>query len=155
MESINSDSDEFYISFSKNGNLYFSSSRIGGYGEEDIYLSRLAELQYTAPVNLGNAINSEKSEYDPCISLDESYIIFASSGRENTFGKEDIYVSKLNKSKVWQNAISLGKDFNTSSREYCPYFTPDLKYFFYSSEGDIKWVDIQVLTSKVDALNRQ
>ena len=62
LKSVNSDSSEFYISFSKNGNLYFSSSRKGGFGEEDIYVSRLINEQYTAPENLGAAINSKRSE---------------------------------------------------------------------------------------------
>jgi WD40-like Beta Propeller Repeat len=154
LENVNSDSNEFYISFSRNGNLYFSSSRKGGYGEEDIYISRLTESHYTSPVNLGSTINSEKSEYDPCISSDEAIIIFASSGRADTFGKADLYASKLNNSGNWQNAVNLGKDFNTSSREYCPYFSPDLKYFFYSSEGDIKWIDIHVVKNKISELNR-
>jgi protein-tyrosine-phosphatase len=151
-KNINSDSDEFYISFSQNGNLYFSSARKGGFGEEDIYVSKLVESQYSAPVNLGSQINSDKSEYDPCISFDETIIIFASSGRADAFGKADLYASKLSESRNWQNTINLGKVFNTPSREYCPYFSPDLKYFFYSSEGDIKWVDIGVLKNKISEL---
>ncbi len=155
LHSINSDSNEFYISFSKNGNLYFSSSRKGGYGEEDIYMSRLTGSQYTSPANLGNTINSERSEYDPGISPDEAIIIFASSGRSGSFGKADLYVSTLNNQGSWQNAVNLGKDFNTSSREYCPYFSPDLKHFFYSSEGDVKWVDLMAVKKKIRELNRQ
>lgn len=149
LKSVNSDSDEFYISFSKNGNLYFSSNRNGGYGEEDIYVSRLQETLFTAPVNLGNNINSDKSEYDPCISANENLIIFASSGRENSIGKADLYASNINSIKQWQKPINLGKSINTATREYCPYITPDGKYFFYSSEGDIKWVDEKTLKTLI------
>jgi Tol biopolymer transport system component len=152
LHSINSDSNEFYISFARNGNLYFSSSRNGGYGEEDIYMSRLTGSQYSSPVNLGKTINSERSEYDPGISPDETIIIFASSGRAGSFGKADLYVSTLNKQRSWQTAVNPGKYLNTASREYCPYFTPDLKYFFYSSEGDIKWVDAAALKKKIGEL---
>ena len=74
------------MSFAKNGNLYFASSRKGGFGEEDIYVSRLVNKQYTKPENLGPAINSKESEYDPCISANEDFIIFTSSGRGDSFG---------------------------------------------------------------------
>lgn len=149
---INSDSNEFYISFSSKGNLFFSSSRDGGFGEEDVYESRLIEGEYTAPVNLGNSINSDKSEYDPGVSPDETCIIFASSGRADALGKADLYCSKLNTVAQWQKAKNIGNKFNTITRDYCPYFSPDLKYFFYSSSGDIKWVDIKYLKAEIEKL---
>ncbi len=152
LKSINSDSSEYYISFSANGNLYFSSSRTGGFGEEDIYVSKLKNGQYTAPENLGAAINSQKSEYDPGISAKEDLIILASSKRDDSFGGADLYCSKQGDDKKWLPAINLGKTFNTKTREYCPYFSPDASYFFFSSEGDIKWVGIKSLKNQADRL---
>lgn len=152
VHAINSDQDEFYISFSKKGALYFSSSRPGGYGEEDIYMSRKVGATYTTPVNAGKSINSEKSEYDPCISANEDIIIFASSGRADALGKADLYVSMLSAEGTWQKAKTMGKHINTLTREYCPYWTPDLRYFFYSSEGDIKWIDAGFVKNKIAGL---
>jgi len=145
LQIVNSDSSEYYISFSKNGNLYFASGRKGSIGEEDIYVSRLVNGQYTTPQNLGAAINSQHSEYDPCISPDEDLIIFSSSNREDSFGGADLYYSKLDGNKKWSPAVHFGKNFNTKSREYCSYFSPDGKYFFFSSGGDVKWVDIKAI----------
>lgn len=142
---INSDSNEFYISFSKNGNLYFSSSRKGGYGEEDIYVSRVVERQYTSPENLGKTINTEHSEYDPGISTNEDIIVFASSGRKDALGKADLYYSKNVNGKYWRAAQNIGIKINTTTREFCPYFSPDGYYFFFSSEGDVKWIDAKFL----------
>lgn len=152
LEDINSDSNEFYISFSKNGNLYFASSREGGFGEEDIYVSRLVDNRYSAPQNLGSAINSEKSEYDPGISADESLIVFTSSDRKDSFGGADLYASKLDRNIKWTGSVNLGGNYNSKSREYCSYFSPDSKYFFYSSEGDVRWADAQVLKVQIDKL---
>jgi hypothetical protein len=53
LTSVNSDSNEFYVSFSDKGHLYFASSRKGGFGEEDIYVSKWINGQYTTPANLG------------------------------------------------------------------------------------------------------
>ncbi|HKO81321.1 MAG TPA: hypothetical protein VJU78_13035 [Chitinophagaceae bacterium] len=152
LASINSDSSEFYISFSKNGNLYFASSREGGFGEEDIYVSQWKNGQYTKPENLGAAVNTKKSEYDPCISAKEDLIIFTSSNRGDSFGGADLYCSKRNNDNQWLGAVNLGKSFNTKTREFCPYFSPDSKYFFFSSEGDVKWAGIDFFKKQTEKL---
>lgn len=152
LESINSDSSEFYISFSENGNLYFASSRKGGYGEEDIYVSRLMNGLYTIPANLGTAVNSPRSEYDPFISAKEDLIVFASSGRDDSFGGADLYCSKPDNNKKWLQPVNLGKKINTKTREFCAYFSPDSRYFFFSSERDVKWISAQYLKDQIDKL---
>jgi len=152
LQSVNSDSSEYYVSFTNNCNLYFSSSRMGGYGEEDIYVSKWMKNQYGSPENLGTAINSEKSEYDPFISPQEDFIVFTSSGREDSFGKGDLYCSKLNNEKQWLTAAHLGETFNTKTRDYCPYISPDSRYFFYCSARDVKWIDARILKLQMDKL---
>lgn len=143
---INSDSNEYYISFSQNGNLYFALSRPGGYGQEDIYVSRLSSGRFTKAVNLGPAVNSGKSEYDPGISPDENILVFASSGRSDGLGAADLYYSKADRQKKWSPAKNMGSLVNTNTREFCPYFPPDKKFFFFSSNGDVKWISLQFLT---------
>lgn len=150
LEPVNSDSSEFYISFSKNGNLYFSSSRKGGFGAEDIYVSRFRNEQYTAPENLGQVINSTYSEYDPCISANEDILVFTSSNRWDTFGKGDLYGSKVTDASQWLRPVNLGKRLNTKAREYCAYFSPDSKYFFFSSQGDVKWLNSQFIKEEIE-----
>jgi Tol biopolymer transport system component len=153
LSAVNSDSSEYYISFSGNGNLYFGSSRPGGYGHEDIYVSRLVNGAYTQPKNLGATINSRESEHDPCISDDERFIIFKSENRDDGFGEADLYFSKLDDKLSWTPAQNLGSKINTKSYEYCPYFSPDGKYFFYSGQYDIMWMDMQALRSIVKTLD--
>lgn len=152
---LNSDSNEFYISFAKNGRVYFSSSRKGGLGEEDIYSSRLVNGSYELPQNLGPAINSAKSEYDPGISPGDDWLVFASSGRPGGFGGADLYYAKRGAAKEWGTAVNFGKGINTATREYCPYFTPDGQYFFFSGESDIKWAGMKFLQNKITANGKQ
>jgi hypothetical protein len=142
---INSDSAEYYISFSDNGNVYFASSRAGGFGQEDLYMSKRVNGNYSAPENLGASLNTKFSEYDPFVSRKESFIIFTSSGRQDGFGKGDLYLSSIGDSAGWSDAYNLGGEVNTRAREYCPYITPDEKYFFFTSDGDIKWMALQSL----------
>jgi hypothetical protein len=141
IQQVNSDSTEYYVSLAANGNLYFASNRSGGYGSHDIYVSKLIDGKYTTPVNLGPNINSPEMEHDPLILNDEKVILFTSVNRASSFGEADFhYSTRENADQAWPAAFNLGKPFNTPSYEYCPYITPDLKFFFYSSEYDVKWI---------------
>ncbi len=145
---VNTDSAEYYVSFSKSGNLYFASSRAGGFGEEDIYVSKLTHGNYSLPENLGRNVNSGLSEYDPFISSGEDILVFTASNRMDGFGNADLYVSGSNAMHEWVPAVNLGDGINTSSREYCPYITPDGKYLFFTSQGDVKWANVSLLKRK-------
>jgi hypothetical protein len=44
-----------------------------------------------------------------------------------------------------KNPVIMGSNINTKTHEYCPNLSPDGKYFFYSSEYDVKWIASGVL----------
>ncbi len=141
---INSDSNEFYVSFAANGNLYFASSRAGGFGQEDLYVSRYVDGHYDAPANLGSKVNTENTEYDPGISPGEDKLVF-SSRRNDALGGADLYYTQSEDGKSWHDPVHLGSWLNTQGRDYCSYFSPDSKYFFFSSEKDVKWIEAKYL----------
>lgn len=144
VKALNSEQNEFYISFTNEGDAYFSSSRKGGYGAEDIYYCNNKNSKFANPVNLGDKINTIHSEYDPFITADESALIFTSSGRKDSFGQGDLYWSVRAK-HGWKAAKHFGDTINTSTRDFCPYITVDRKYFFYSSQGDVKFIPLNQL----------
>lgn len=152
VRSINSDSNEFYVSFAGKGNMYFGSSRPGGFGQEDIYVSKLVNGEYAKPVNLGPAINTPMAEFDPFISVEEDLLIFASSNRDGGFGRADLYCSMAEGNHKWRKAANLGKNINTSTRDFCPYISADGKYFFFSSQREVKWTTYSYLMSQVKKL---
>ncbi len=143
-KAINSDSNEYYVSFTAKGNVYFGSSRAGSIGQEDVYVSRLENGTYTTPENLGAAVNTDKAEFDSFISHDEKLLIFASSKRADGLGGADLYFSKFEDGK-WTQAANLGRHINTPTRDFCPYISRDGKYFFFSSNGDVKWIEFEAL----------
>jgi hypothetical protein len=148
VKTLNSEKDEFYISFTRNGDIYFSSSREGGYGEEDIYYCRRTGGTFESPRNLGDKINTIHSEYDPFISPNEAALLFTSSGRKDSFGKGDLYWS-VKSGHDWVEAVHFAANINTSSRDFCPYLTSDLKTFFFSSGGDIKFRPVNELPARL------
>jgi hypothetical protein len=140
---LNSPQDEYYISFTKDGDAYFSSSLKGGYGEEDIYVASFVNDKYITPVNLGKQVNTIHSEYDPFISESGEVLFFASSGRKDSFGKADLYWIERKRDE-WGEVNHFGREINTPTRDYCP-FVADEGTFFFSSEGQVKAATGQLL----------
>ncbi len=63
--------------------LILFSTRPGGYGDGDLYVSYNRDGVWTAPENLGPSVNTEASEVTPHVSPDGKYLFFArSSGAE-------------------------------------------------------------------------
>ncbi len=146
LEAVNSDSTEYYVSLADNKNLYFASNRIGTLGKFDIYVSKFVNGAYSTPENLGAAVNAAETDHDPFISRDEKLLIFTSKNRKDGFGTGDLYYSEMDDNQQWSTAKNMGKQFNTATYDFCPSISRDLKYFFYSSDNDIKWVAIESLS---------
>lgn len=144
---VNSAQDETYPWITENGTMYFASSREGGMGDKDLYFSRLKKGQYSKPVHLGDAINSQFGEGDAYIAPDESYLIVCSWGRLDSHGRGDLYISFKKRDGTWSKVANMGDTINTAATEYCPVVSPDGKYLFYTSGGDIKWVDAKIINS--------
>jgi Tol biopolymer transport system component len=130
---VNTAGRELYPTVTRDGTLYFVSSRPGGLGGSDIYRARLVNGKYAEPENLGPAINSRFNEGDAYIAPDESYLIFTSAGRPDDLGGGDLYIS-FRKNGVWTPARHLGAGVNSSAREFCPIGSPDGKYLYFTSE---------------------
>jgi hypothetical protein len=59
----------------------FYSTRLGGYGQADLYVSFLKSGAWSTPVNLGPAVNTEDFEYNPEVSRDGRTLYFGRGGR--------------------------------------------------------------------------
>ena len=58
--------------------LIFQSDRPGGFGSNDLWISYCESGIWEEPINLGNQINTEASEFAPYISPDGKYLFFSS-----------------------------------------------------------------------------
>ncbi|AXE21065.1 hypothetical protein DR864_26675 [Runella rosea] len=126
---VNSDSSDFYATLAANGNLYFTSLRLGGLGGTDIWRSVFKNGVYQKPENLGSIINSQKGESNPFISPDEKYLIFLSD-TEGGLGDSDLYIS-FQQNGQWSIPQNLGPDINTPLAEFAPSLSPDGKTLFF------------------------
>ncbi len=144
---VSTEMEDYYPTFTKEKTLYFSSQREGR-GTNNIYCARFSNGKYSKPEKMGEEINTELREFDPFISPDEDYIIFASE-REGGYGFSDLYISFKKNDDSWTNAVNMGPEINTQGMEFTPMVTPDGKYLFFTRgdgiDSDIYWVDAKVI----------
>lgn len=131
---INSTGDEFYPSVSSNGNLYFTASRKGGSGSEDIFVSKKIDGEYQEPVALDSSINTEVYEFNSFINPEENLLIFSSFGREDDYGGGDLYYSKKDKDGKWSKAKNMGGNINSAQLDYCPFIDLRRNNLYFTSE---------------------
>jgi len=144
---INSPKNEYYVSFTRTGTMYFSSNRgTSKEGEKnyDIYTSRYENGTFQPAQTLGAAVNSQYYEADVFVSPDESYLIFCAE-RPDGKGQGDLWISFRDKNGAWQPARNMGSTINTPGYDFCPFVTADGKYLFLSRDGDIFWVSTQII----------
>jgi len=101
---VNSSSSDEFPNISANGLLlFFASTRPGGYGGRDLWLSTRAakDAPWEEPVNLGANINCSEWDFAPSLSADGQSLFFCST-RPGGFGSFDI----------WQVSILPVVDFN-------------------------------------------
>jgi len=145
---INSKGEEYYISFTNAGTMYFASNGLArpdtARKDHDIYYAELIDGEFQKPVLLSDAINTPNYEADVFVAPDESYLIFCSS-RPGGLGRGDLYISFKTESNEWSPARNLGEPINTEGHELCPFVTADGQYLFYTSNQDIYWVSTDIL----------
>lgn len=139
---INSDEDEYYMSFTNDGTMYFSSNKVGD--NFDIYSSKIIDGEFQEAIPLSDAINTPAYEADVFIDPDETYIIFCATRKEG-LGRGDLYISFKNTDGTWSKSVNMGNNINTTNHELCPFVSKDGKYLFYTSNQDIYWVSTKIL----------
>ncbi len=117
--------------------LYFHSSRPGGYGGvTDLYVTRRATR--TSPwgpaTNLGPKVNSPQDEFIPSVSPDGLELYFGSV-RPDGYGGWDMYVSKrATTSDPWGDAVNVGPAVNSPAQDFLASLSPDGLLMFFTSD---------------------
>ncbi len=130
---VNTESDEFYPSIAKSGNLYFTAQYKEGVGREDIFMAPWKNGNYEKPIALDTAINSKGFEFNAYVDPDEKFILFTGYGRKDDAGRGDLYLSLKDAQGKWLPSKNV-KFLNSSKLDYCPYVSPDKKILFFTSE---------------------
>lgn len=131
---INSKFNETFGSLSPDGKfLFFASDRRGGNGELDIYVSeKIAENNWSEPVNLGTNVNTELNETSPI--MHENGVLFFSSQGHTTMGGFDIFTSFRDLDGKWETATNMGHPINTIKDDFYYQAVPHGQYALTSSD---------------------
>ena len=101
VSSLNSAANDIQPNVRKDGlEVVFSSNRAGGLGAQDIWASTRDSFSapWSAPVNLGTAINTAAAESRPSLSKNARQLLFGRSPGPEGIG--DIYVSTRSKANA-------------------------------------------------------
>ncbi len=115
--------------------LYFQSSRPGGYGHFDIYVSTRVSTEddWGEPMNLGPNVNRSGAEYMPRLSPDGLKLYF-DANRSGGQGRWDAWVAKrATKDSDWGPAENFGPPVNTSAGDGTVWITNDGLELYFSS----------------------
>jgi hypothetical protein len=144
---INTPFADHCLFFSADGNeAFWTSTRPGGFGSDDIWTSRRANGTWTQAENLGANVNGPGSEHTS-IPTPDGRSLYVTTTRDDGYGGEDIYVTTRGTDGAWGPLANLGAPVNGPGDDRCPAWTPDLKIMLFDSvrEGglggrDIWWV---------------
>jgi outer membrane protein OmpA-like peptidoglycan-associated protein len=134
--SINTPQNEGAQNISQDGNwlVFTGCNRPDGFGSCDLYISYLTNDGWSEAINLGNRINSDQWESQPCLSPDKRDLYFASR-RFGGYGGSDIYVSHLQQNGKWSEPENLGPEINTVGDESAPFIHADNQTLYFTSTG--------------------
>lgn len=115
--------------------LYFASSRAGGFGGRDIWVAhRMPNGKWSRPQNLGESVNTSGDESCPFIHADNETLYFNSNGHTG-YGMTDLFFSKKINDSIWAPAENLGYPINNIDDQGSLIVAADGKTAYYASDG--------------------
>ena len=112
--------------------MFFSSSREGGFGGMDIWVSEFENGMWNTPVNLGPRVNTSGNEQTPFLDYDGRTLIFASDTHPG-FGGYDLFkvVHLSDNWADWSIPENLGLPANSIRND---------RYFYHSKDSNIGFI---------------
>lgn len=115
--------------------LYFTSDREGGFGGQDIWVSRRDTGDWGEPVNLGDQVNTKYNEGPDTFSVDERTMYFTRCDKLGQPGTCDIYMATWDETdNLWTNVSNLGSNINTRFNDANASLTYDQNTLYFVSD---------------------
>jgi len=113
--------------------VFTACNERNGLGSCDLYISRKTGDTWSAPVNLGEPINTRHWESQPALSADGRRLYFVSD-RPGGVGRRDLWCSDLGENGQWKTPYNL-KSLNTAFDEASPFIHANGRTLFFASDG--------------------
>jgi hypothetical protein len=105
----------------------------GSFGSGDLFYSLNEKRTWSAPCNLGGAINSKERDAMANLSANGRYLLYISDVAGGQ-GAGDIYFSEITE-KGWSDPLNLGSVINKADYEATPFLAADNRTLYFASEG--------------------
>lgn len=133
--------------------IFFASSRPGGFGGLDLYMSiRLPNDTWGKAINLGPHINTPADENYPNLSEDGQTLHFSSNGHDAIGGYDLFYATWNETENGWRNIKNLGVPINSTYDELSICLLDNQRYAYVAANrpGGFGQLDIYkvVFTNK-------
>jgi Tol biopolymer transport system component len=129
--------DGMYVTTAKNGNIYFG---VEFPSPAHFVISKHTDTGYVSltkqEIKFADSHRAGQSIFHPAIAPDDSFIIFDDN--------KELYVSFRESDGSWGMAIPLNEMLKEQIATI-PAISPDGKYLFFTSHGDIHWVDTKII----------
>ena len=106
--------------------------------------------KWREPRAVDKPLNSKYFESSICQSADSTILLFTSD-RPGGYGGQDIYMVKREGSDKWSEPQNLGANVNSPFDEDAPYFHPDGKTLYYSSNGPNSMGGFDIFVTEMDS----
>jgi outer membrane protein OmpA-like peptidoglycan-associated protein len=112
--------------------LYFTSTRRGGQGQEDIYVTMLgADGNWSPARNLGKPVNTAGKDMAPFVHASSTTLYYVTDGLVG-MGGLDVYRCELQGANQWSEPQNLGYPLNTHENEASLFISSDNRRGFCS-----------------------
>ena len=141
---INSSHPEYLPILSIDGSELIFTRRLTG-TNEDFFVSKKDSSGWGMAKPAGGNINTPQSEAAQTLSADGDWMIYAASGREDSYGNYDLYMAQKT-NEEWEDVYHFGLGINTDQWEAQPSLSPDRKDLYFASRrpGGFGGIDIYV-----------
>jgi hypothetical protein len=109
-------------------------------GAEDLYVSTKSGSTWSAPVHMGNVINSTGFEISPFLNSRQDTLFFSSNGHGGQGDADIFYSVKQGSWTSWSKPVNLGSKIN--SPKFDAFFTVSGNQLYWSSNRESERADI-------------
>ncbi|HMX78622.1 MAG TPA: flagellar motor protein MotB, partial [Chitinophagaceae bacterium] len=141
---VNSSHPEYLPILSIDGSELIFTRRLTG-TNEDFFVSKKDSSGWRMAKPADGNINTPQSEAAQTLSADGEWMIYAASGREDSYGNYDLYMAQKT-NEEWEDVYHFGLGINTDQWEAQPSLSPDRKDLYFASRrpGGFGGIDIYV-----------
>jgi hypothetical protein len=109
-------------------------------GAEDLYVSTKSGSTWSAPVHMGNVINSTGFEISPFLNSRQDTLFFSSNGHGGQGDADIFYSVKQGSWTSWSKPVNLGSKIN--SPKFDAFFTVSGNQLYWASNRESERADI-------------